>query len=298
MKRVLLMLVGIFVCFSAAALSPVEDFPSPVSGPPATLDDMVHAVRAIHPEGYVNPTGTSPEILSPITINTAGLGGTFYRTDYFLANFRSIDQEVLIGWIPAGVSGVGQPAQRFNLVANTIYSMPDFLAAGSGKLNKSGVGSILVTGVLTGTNTADPNAYVVGMSRVWTQQPGSTGTTSFASWSPPSDALHGDVQAVIVGLRQNADFRSNYGLVNLDPVNSRSWTVNFLSGGATATVTLPPLSMQQLAVPSTIPTTSNGYLAIQATPASTPVTDFRWTFFATTADNVTGDPWISLAYKF
>jgi hypothetical protein len=298
MKHMVTLVLGILLSTAASGLSPVEELPSPVSGPPATLDDMVRAARAIHPEGYVNPTGTSPEILSPITINTAGLNGTFYRTDYFLANFRSVDQEVLIGWIPAGVSGVGQSAQRFNLTANTIYSIPDFLAAGTGRLNKSGVGSILVTGVLAGTNTADPNAYVVGMSRVWTQQPGSTGTTSFASWSPPSDALHGDVQAVIVGLRQNADFRSNYALVNLDPVNSRSWTVNFLSGGSPSTVTLPPLSMQQLAVPSTVPTTSSGYLSIQATPFSTPTTDFRWTFVATTADNVTGDPWISLAYKF
>src|SRR5262249_40578164 len=222
----------------------------------------------------------------------------FYKTDYFLANFRSVDQEVLIGWIPAGVSGAGSAAQRFRLTANTIYSIPDFLAGGSGRLSQTGVGSILVTGGLTRTNTFASNDYVVGLSRVWTQQPGSSGTTSFASWSPPSDALHGDVLAILVGLRQNADFRSNYALVNLDPVNTRGWTISYLSGGPSSPVSLPPMSMQQIAVPSTVTSTSTGYISIGATPFSTPTTDLRWAFIGTSADNTTGDPWITLAYKF
>jgi hypothetical protein len=151
--------------------------------------------------------------------------------------------------------------------------------------------------VLPLSDIVDTNAKLLGLFRIWTQQPGSAGTVSFGAWGPPSDNIHGLNGAIALGLRQNAAFRTNVGLVNLDPVNTRSWAVTFRAGGApiTQTITLLPLSMQLVAVPATVTPTTNGYLSVTYVPFDTPGTDFRWSAFGVTADNVTGDSWLSLA---
>ncbi len=240
--------------------------------------------------------GPDSEILVPVVINTPGLSGTFFKTDGFFANFRNSNQEVLVRFISQGVSSAADPPQRLSIDALTNIAATDLLGPES-TLAHSGVGALLLTAVLTGTNTVDTSAQLYASFRIWTPQPGSTGTTSFGAWAPPSDNIHGFNGAIALGLRQNAAFRTNVGVVNLDPVNTRSWTVTIRSAGTPTpmTVTVPPLSMQLVAVPGTITPTGNGYLSVTYIPSAAPATDFRWSAFGVTADNVTGDSWLTLA---
>jgi hypothetical protein len=103
--------------------------------------------------------------------------------------------------------------------------------------------------------------------------------------------MHGDFNAIAVGGRQNADFRANFGLINLDATRSRTFTTMFFGASTQSmTVTLPPLSMTELAVPAITPT-DTGYFLFDVFPNDPD--DFLWNGFVVTADNITGDAWYS-----
>lgn len=296
MKSLLISVVAVLCASSGLAASFTTDPPAAVPGPAATIADMVanrSAAVQPNPLGVVTPGGYgfSYQIIVPVVINASGRNNTFFRTDYFLDNGRNATQEILIGFIAAGVTNVGQAAQRFQLNPNTLYSIVDFLGTGTGDLNKTGVGSLLIVGVLAGTNTPDTAARLYGAARIWTFEPGSTATNSFTEWAVDPRLVHGDFNGIAVGGRQNADFRSNFLLINLDATRSRTFTAIFVAGStAQMSVTLPPLSMVELAVPAVTPT-GTGYLIASFFPNDTD--DFQWNAAIVTADNISGDAWYS-----
>ena len=297
MKKVLSFAVLILVGWPLLASNHGSESPAPISGPPGPMADMVAGSAAVLPARTAAGFGPDTEILLPVVINASGLNGTFFKTDGFFANFRNANQEVLLRFVPSGVSGAGQTPIRSSINALTNVAAVDLLGPESGELARSGVFALQITAVLPGTNTVDTNGKLLSLFRIWTPQPGSAGTASFGAWGPPSDNIHGFNGAIALGLRQNAAFRTNFGLVNLDPVNTRSWTVTILNAGTPTAipVNLAPLSMQLIAVPATIPPSPNGYISITFVPSATPATDFRWSAFGVSADNVTGDSWLNLA---
>jgi hypothetical protein len=296
MKQFLSFAVLILVEWPLLAQSHALEWPAPISGPPATIADVVAGSAAVRPLRSTSGFGPDYEVLLPVVINSPGLNGTFFKTDGFFANFRNVNQEVLVRFITQGVSAAGQPAVRETIGALSNIAADDIFGPES-DLSLTGVAALLITAVLPGTNTVDTSAQLLAMSRIWTPQPGSAGTNSFGAWGPPSDNIHGLNGAIALGLRQNAAFRTNVGIVNLDPVNARSWTATIRSSGTPTsfTITLPPLSMQLVAVPATISPSANGYLSVTYVPFNGPGTDFRWSAFGVSADNVTGDSWLSLA---
>lgn len=300
MKRILCLAAGILVVVPILAEQPVG-LPIPIAGPTPTLGELLTTTQAMRAQQatVVNAGAEfNYQLLVDVAINAPGRFGTMYRSDYFLSNIRSVNQEVLIGWIAAGVNNAGASTQRFSLNANTVYSIPDFLSGGSGRLSQTGVGAILITCVLPGTSTPDLFGLVAGSLRIWTQETASSsGTNSFTLNAVNPNTIHGNVGALVFGARQNNDFRANYGLVNLDPVNSRAWTVTAIAGNTSSwTVTLPPVSMQQYATPSSVAPTSSGYFLYQFNPTLT--TDFQWSGFVNSADNITGDAWFNIAFWF
>jgi hypothetical protein len=302
MKQIPILAVLAFASCPLLAADFVYGPPPKSPGPTATLGEVVASRAGVQAQGTPLAPGCgygfSDQLLIPVIINTAGQNGTFFNFDYVIVNGRPQAQDILVGILPAGVSGVGQPTFRFTLNANTIYSIPEYLGGGSGRLSYNGVGSLLVIAVMPGTTTADPSGFLVGSARIWTREPGSTGTNSFTLWSTAPGSTAGNASALSVGVRQNSDFRSNYGIVNLDPFNSHTWTVNIIGGGAplSGMVTVLPLSMQLLAAPSTLIPSSSGYFVYTFNPSvslSSP-----WSAFGVTADNVTGDAWFSPALQY
>jgi hypothetical protein len=297
MRGFLFLTIWVFAVGPALALEHATELPAS-SGPVITIDNMMAALAVARAqEATISCYGYDYQLLYPIAINAPGKNGTFYKTDYFVINERPFDQDVLIGFLPAGVSAAGTSAQRFMLRASTAYAITDFLGTGTGRLNKSGVGSLLLTAVMSGTNTIDTGGLVFGASAIWTNQPGSTGTTSFYSPAVSPGIVHGSSSALAAGIRQNTNFRSNFGVVNLDIFSAHTFTVDVLGGGSPARVmvTVPPLSMQYAAVPDITPS-DTGYIVLKFTP--TIGFDFQWNSFGTTADNITGDARLSNGVQF
>src|SRR6476661_7336295 len=101
MKLLLSFAVSILIAWPLSALSHASELPELVAGS-----------AAARPQQSTSGFGPDSEILLPVVINTPGLNGTFFKTDGFFANFRNINQEALVRFLPAGVSGAGQPAMR------------------------------------------------------------------------------------------------------------------------------------------------------------------------------------------
>jgi len=267
----------------------------PAVGPPATAADILAArrmTRAIKPQVII--TSSSQEgFLLPAAINSPGKNGTFFHTDFFITNNLQSEQEILLAWLPQGVSAAGLGASRFTLNANTVYLIPDFLSGQSGDLSESGVGSILVTGVVAGTNTADTSAVLEGGDRIWTFEPGSSGTNSFTMEGQLGDVF-GTSTATAIGLRQDVSFRANVGIVNLDTSSSHTWSVRVVGTNGQETtfnMTVPALSMLQSAVPTTF---GPGNLFVEFTPDAG-VAGEEWAAYGVSADNTSGDAWVSRA---
>jgi hypothetical protein len=295
MKR-LLVLIVFALTSSLLRGSQQTDLLEPTAGPTPTLDELVRGLFASasgpRPQAASPGYGFDYAMLIPVIIKAPGRFGSDYVSDYFIANDRTISQDILAGFIAQGVSNVGQSTQRFTLNPNSIYSTVDILSY----LGKSGLGSLLITAVQPQSNTIDTSAQIYGYALTYTKDPSTGGVNSFANPGVSPSLVHGPNDSIIIGVRQNGDFRTNYGVINLDTVNSQTFGVNFISGSVTpTTLTLPPLSMQHIAVPA-IPATSNGYFGIDVRPTSS--LDFRWFSYGVSANNLSGDAWISYGIQF
>jgi hypothetical protein len=214
-----------------------------------------------------------------------GSGGTYFRSDVSIINHRSTDQRIGVGWLAQGVDNSNDPVQYFMIPALTPVILSDFVAD---TLGESGLGAVLILGQ-TSSGDADSFARLGGFSRIWTNQPGASGTVSqgFPSVSILDSA--GSAAAVALGNRHDSQYRTNVGIVNLDSV-AHTWTVtvNGLHGSATFQVTVPPISMKQAGLPSG----SYGDLALTF---QTTGSGFFWSAYGASVDNVSGDSWSSHA---
>lgn len=214
-----------------------------------------------------------------------GAGGTYFRSDVTLINYRSVSQRVAVGWIAQGVDNSAAPLQYITLDANTPHIFHDFVSA---TLGKSGLGAIFITGVLS-NGDLDSSAKLDGYSRIWTPQPGASGSVSQGFPSVAVADSIGTLTAYAAGNRHDSQFRSNAGVVNLDSA-AHDWTVhvNGLLGERTFTVSVPAISMKQVAVPAG--TYGDFVLSFQTNAAG-----IFWSAYGASVDNVSGDSWSSHA---
>jgi hypothetical protein len=260
---------------------------------PATLGD---ALRSLPPATERASRGVRTQVIGldsndsafliPLAGNTPGLNGTYFRSDISIANYRSTAQKINVYWLSAGQNNCSaSPALVTTLNANTIYSLNDFVGS---QLRMSGVGAITIFGEYS-TGGADTSSKIDGSARLWTPSPGTGGNTSM-SFPPVSllDSL-GSLTAYALGLRQDSGYRTNVGVVNLDSL-SHTWTVSVMgtNGSTTLMVTVPPCSMQQVAVPAG--NYGNMFLSFKSDGSG-----FWWSAYAASVDNATGDGWVSHA---
>lgn len=227
-----------------------------------------------------------PAFLIPAAGNLQGQGGTYFRSDVTLTSYGDADQDVLIVWIPRGVDGRGQPAYRTTIPSDTPpVTIRDFV----GELGLTGLGALLFIGVEPGTTTPDEAALLHGFSRIWTPQPGSSGTVSQPFGAQDADMMIDELMGISMGLRQDAAFRTNAGIVNLG-TTTRTFSIGVAGETLESSMdmTLPPLSMQQVPIPA------GSYGAVTLVFFSDGLED-GWAAYGTTNDNVTGDGWVSPA---
>lgn len=231
-------------------------------------------------------------LIIPAAGSVAGGGGTFFRSDVTLVNYGSAPEQVLAGLWAQGTTNTLNPAnyKTITLQPNSFVTIQDFVVNGLGLSNTLGA---LVFLPYTGTDL-DFNAAIDGFSRIYTKQPGSTGTVS-----QPFDAVDPDFfsaqlldEGISLGLRQDADFRTNFGIVNTDS-SDHVFKVTFMGEKMTTslTITVKAFGMIQQAIPL------GDYGALQVvfnvTDAGSNIV--TWVGYASSTDNVTGDGWVSLA---
>jgi hypothetical protein len=264
---------------------------------PARLLAQLRARRVARVQGVhasaITDSISARSFIIPAAGSTAGGGGTlFFRSDVTLVNYRSTDQQVLAGFWAQGSTNTLDFShyKTLTLPANEYVTIRDFVVAG---LNLSGLGTLVFL-PYTGTDL-DFNSAIDGFSRIYTRQPGSTGTVSqpFDAVDPDTLSVQYIDEGVAMGLRQDADFRTNFGIVNVDP-SPHVYKVNFAGEKlqTTLTITVPAYGMIQQAIPAG----DYGALQIvyQVTDASASAF-VSWVGYASSTDNITGDGWVSIA---
>jgi hypothetical protein len=246
-----------------------------------------------HNDSVVQPLGAAPQLLIPVAGSTPGANGTFFRSDIAIINFAPRDQRVKLQWVPRS-GGAGSTSTIIIPLTSGIRSA-DFVAQ---YLNQSGLGSILVTGVQNDGVTSDLNAQLFVSMRVWTPQPGTSGTTSQSLPAIPMSAVNTQVAALFAvgGADNPANYRVNVGIVNLDPANAQTFQIalptSFGPQQPPFQLTIAPMSMQQIGIGSGLPPTQE-VLIQNITPAAT--RSNSWISYGSSVDNITGDAWSELA---
>ncbi|HKS22694.1 MAG TPA: hypothetical protein VJZ76_07855 [Thermoanaerobaculia bacterium] len=268
--------------------------PAAASKPMTVGQAVRHARERAHAaRGGVRPNviileRRSSSFLIPAAGSVQGANGVFFRSDLTFANYEDAKRNIGVGFLVAGQDNTNEPLVHFTLDALSVTTVNDFVGTG---LNRSGLGALVVFAFdSTGTELDDEATTIDGFSRIWTPQPGSAGTVS---QSFPAVSLFDSVDnttAYALGLRQGSAFRTNAGIVNLDSAE-HTWTVTSINTGATMTVTVKPFSLSQPGVPASF-AGSSGNLSLAF---DVPDTEFTWSAYASSVDNVTGDGWVARA---
>lgn len=260
-----------------------------VEGKPSTLGAMMSRARAAAPRR----AGPRPSAIFLDTTLAAflfqgggsvqGKNGTFFHSDAMIANYGASAQTIAVAFLAQGVDNSNEPVQYFTLPANTTAALEDYVAQ---TLGKSGFGAVVVIGSDTQGNP-DSSATLDGQSRIWTFQPGSAGKVSLGLPAVDLKDEIGNATGFALGLRNDATARTNIGIVNLDTV-SHTWTIHVFGENKTATfsVTVPPYSVVQAAVPDG----NYGNLFFSIAPEAD---GFYWSAYGVSVDNITGDSWVS-----
>lgn len=278
---------------AALAVTPVEgDLPARLLAQLKTLPRRATTRNGVHASAILDSV-SARYVIIPAAGSVAGGGGTlFFRSDVTLVNYRSVPQQVMAGLWAQGSTNSLNPANYkiLTLQPNTFVTVQDFVANTLGL--SSALGSLVFI-PYTGT-AIDGNGAIDAFSRIYTKQPGSTGTVSqpFDGVDPDFFSVQLVDEAAALGLRQDTDFRTNFGIVNVEGID-HAFKVTFIGEKLTTTLTLTvkAFGMIQQAIPA------GDYGAVQVIIQITDAgTNFvTWIGYASSTDNITGDGWVSLA---
>jgi hypothetical protein len=226
---------------------------------------------------YAKP---APNLIVPIAGNIHGAHGTSFKTDLTIRNSAAVAQGIDLTFLPAdsdNSSGDGVSAALIQLQPHTTVTYEDVVG---GLFARTGIGSILIQA---------PDR-VMASYRIYTQQPGKEGTTSESADALPLSAGSDVSEDRIIGLIHDASFRTNIGIVNLDPTETRTFHVTAVGSRdhATMDVAVPPMSVHQHPLPSV----NLGYVTVDVALIGAP--SRYWTAYGSSIDNVTGDSWLQM----
>lgn len=231
----------------------------------------------------VSLDGFSDSFMIPAAGAVRGGGNTFFRTDLSIYNHNESDQEILIGFMSQGVDNTTKPMVRRTIEGGTWWELPNVVET---VLHDTGLGTIVVFGV--NGEYFDKEAELTAFSRIWTPQPGSTGTVSQSFASVDILDHFSSSPAYGLGLVQDASYRTNVGVVNLDD-SAQQVEIHAIGMRLTTemTMTVPPYSMMQ----QPIPAGDYGQLILYIPRDSS--ASMWFSAYASSVDNRTGDGWVS-----
>jgi hypothetical protein len=248
---------------------------------------------ATHRASAIADNRSSRVIVIPAAGNAPGANNTHFRSDITFVNLNDTDQRATVLWLPNGdPSGIVRFAAVIESGPPLTYV--DFVGQ---TLHLTGVGTLMILPVDASGNL-DTNAALDAFSRIWSPAP-NNGAGTFSQPFPAVDVFHlaGEYDALMLGLRQDAGFRTNYGIVNLSDFNLPFEVTVFNNAGAVVSefqVTVRPAEM----ILRPLPAGDFGNISIVVSiVTNVPSLDFQWTTFASSTDNFNGDGWVSIGAK-
>jgi hypothetical protein len=233
-------------------------------------------------------------VLIPAAGSVHGGGNTFFRSDITMVNYSDNAQDVAVIWIPNG--GTATTFKTTFPGDRPPFTQQDFVGT---LLNRSGLGSLMFIPV-TSSGAVDTHGAIDVYSRIWTPQPGSSGTVSQPFGGVDPEAIAHEYEAIIMGLRQDPGYRTNVGIVNLS-MQPLDFTVDiFPEAAAPGTditeihITVQPLSMVQQPITGSYNTPVNLIVSVDS---DIDASKLIWSTYASSTDNVTGDGWVSIGAK-
>lgn len=226
-------------------------------------------------------------LLFPAAGSVAGANGVFFKSDVTLVSFNPDDHQHIVAiWLRNGANTDDPPAVELTLDADTYYTFEDFVGTVLERTNE--LGSILIIPVDDEGDINFADAAIDGFSRIWTPQPNASGTVSQPFEATDPFSFYVFETATIMGLRQDTQYRTNYGIVNIDDV-PHTFNVHFLGENqqTTSTITIPAGGMVHQAIPQG----NYGPLVIEM-DVDDP--EAPWIGYGTSNDNITGDGWVSI----
>lgn len=253
----------------------------------AIVTTLVLLITAAASGQLVVTRPSSQQFLIPAAGAQPGNGGTFFRSDITIINYRTADQRIRLQWLPQNVSGAGGAPVETTIAASSGIASEDFVTT---VMQRSGLGAILVTAIDV-NGAFDARAQLVATSRIWSPQPGTTGTTSQSLPTMSTSDISSTVVAVL-GARRDARYRTNVGIVNMSSdVQSFQVVVFGTFGTEFRQIDVQPLSMVLFGI--TGPDSSTP-LQIQVQNTTSTTRSAAWVAYASSVDNVTGDAWTTL----
>jgi hypothetical protein len=252
------------------------------------MKTFTFAFLALATSAFAQLRGPAPQVLVPAAGSVAGSNGTFFHSDIAIYNLRDQAQNVILQWLPRGTSGASlAPVQiRLNPLSGIISE--DFVAD---IVHQQGLGAMLVTAA-TDAGQLDIGGRLIVTSRVWTPQPGTTGTVSQTLPTVATSEINTNAPAIL-GQRISDQYRANVGIVNLSQTDQMFDVLQNSDDPTFApvvqTVTVPAFAMQQISLLNA----RASALQVRVTPR-TAISASQWVTYGSSVDNVTGDAWSSL----
>ena len=154
-----------------------------------------------------------------------------------------------------------------------------------------GVGSLIIAEV-DAFGKVDPNASIDASTIVWSDFGDGRAPASQSIPAARANLLASHHAAVLAGLRHDAQFRSNTGIVNLTAQPHRfTVQINGERSSAQFAIEVPPLSVVHVSLPDG----DYGALSVNVT-ADAP--DARWLLYGSSIDRTTGEAQASLASSY
>ncbi|MEO8053839.1 MAG: PA domain-containing protein [Acidobacteriota bacterium] len=247
----------------------------------AVIDQTTNDPRTILP-ATLGTLGTNGAWVLPSTAHAQGANNAFYTTDLTIGNAGTAAATVTLKFLGHDQDGSGGTEVIKTVPANSVATYTDVLGSVFGV--SSGFGAIHVTSnsqnlkVLSQTSTPPPN--LVG---TFGQSVPAAGAADFVTLAAPK---------TLVGLRQDASFRTNAVVANATAQPTHVDLVLRSEGGATigsGSADLLPYEMRQIsAVVTTLGApdgTANAALVVSTTTAGA-----RIATYAAIIDQKTNDP--------
>lgn len=248
------------------------------------------AQQDVTPNNVVLPLEYNYQLLIPVAGNTPGAGGTFFKSDINIINFRNAEQRIRLRWLPQGRSGLDIAPREMTIAAASGFFAEDFVNT---VMEQTGLGAIQIVGIRP-DGQPDVDARLYATSRIWTPHPAVGGTMS-QSFPTITMVTRSDAPPKwIFGVRRDDRYRLNVGIVNYSGVK-QGFTVQTGAGGPVPGGEQLALEVEAFSI-AQFNITGNAQGTFQIVIRNN-ASSILWDAWASSIDNVTGDAWSMIAHN-